>query len=194
MKVYFNSVVVLVVVIFMSTTVVHAAPTERALINLALSGWVAARMGVAPALAMAVVWQESRGKDNARSKVGARGLFQVMPTTGREIGVYESALLDHAPIAAVAGIGYLRDRLKQYDQDQHLALAAYNAGPGRVNQWLKRFGDPRRGIINHARWTAKIPFAETRNYVRQVLKLTAAIQQCPPAQLLKICLQKTLLK
>ena len=89
---------------------------------------LAARFDLSPALLEAVVWQESRWRANAVSPVGARGLAQLMPGTAREMGVDASD-----PYANLeGGARYLREQLDRFDGDLEKALAAYNAGPGRV--------------------------------------------------------------
>ena len=89
---------------------------------------LAARFDLSPALLEAVVWQESRWRANALSPVGARGLAQLMPGTAREMGVNPDD-----PFANLeGGARYLRQQLDRFDGDVEKALAAYNAGPGRV--------------------------------------------------------------
>lgn len=103
---------------------------------------------ISPALLEALVWQESRWRHNARSPVGAIGLAQLMPGTARDLGVNP---LD--PAANLAGAArYLRQQLDRFGGDVERALAAYNAGPGRV---LRAGGIPR--------------ITETQNYVRSVV-------------------------
>src|SRR5688500_1755689 len=89
---------------------------------------LAARFDLSPALLEAVVWQESRWRADAVSPVGARGLAQLMPGTAREMGVNPDD-----PFANLeGGARYLRQQLDRFDGDVEKALAAYNAGPGRV--------------------------------------------------------------
>ena len=89
---------------------------------------LAARFDLSAALLEAVVWQESRWRANAVSPVGARGLAQLMPGTAREMGVDPND-----PFANLeGGARYLRQQLDRFDGDVEKALAAYNAGPGRV--------------------------------------------------------------
>ena len=91
---------------------------------------LAARFDLSPALIEALVWQESRWRENAVSPVGARGLAQLMPGTARELGVNPDD-----PLANLeGGARYLRQQLDRFDGDLEKALAAYNAGPGRVEK------------------------------------------------------------
>lgn len=91
---------------------------------------LAARFDLSPALIEALVWQESRWRANARSPVGARGLAQLMPGTARYLGVDPDD-----PFANLeGGARYLREQLDRFDGDVEKALAAYNAGPGRVER------------------------------------------------------------
>ena len=97
---------------------------------------LAARFDLSPALIEALVWQESRWRTNAVSPVGARGLAQLMPGTARELGVNADD-----PFANLeGGARYLRAQLDRFDGDVEKALAAYNAGPGRV---IRSGGIPR---------------------------------------------------
>ncbi|MGB1077275.1 MAG: transglycosylase SLT domain-containing protein, partial [Bdellovibrionales bacterium] len=63
---------------------------------------------------------------------------------------------------------YLNSLMTQYDGSLVLSAAAYNAGPGRVKNWIGMFGDPRAGGIDPLDWVELIPFSETRNYVQRV--------------------------
>jgi soluble lytic murein transglycosylase-like protein len=89
---------------------------------------LAARFDLSPALLEALVWQESRWRAQAVSPAGARGLAQLMPGTARAMGVDPDD-----PFANLeGGARYLREQLDRFDGDLEKALAAYNAGPGRV--------------------------------------------------------------
>ena len=99
---------------------------------------LAARFDLSPSLIEALVWQESRWRADARSPVGARGLAQLMPGTARDLGVNPDD-----PFANLeGGARYLREQLDRFDGDLEKALAAYNAGPGRV---IRANGVPRIG-------------------------------------------------
>ena len=109
---------------------------------------LSARFDVSPSLIEALVWQESRWNARAVSPVGARGLAQLMPGTARDLGVNPDD-----PFANLeGGARYLRMQLDRFDGDVEKALAAYNAGPGRV---------ARAGGIPRIR--------ETQNYVAAIM-------------------------
>jgi soluble lytic murein transglycosylase-like protein len=91
---------------------------------------LAAKYDLSPALLEAVVWQESRWRHDAVSPAGARGLAQLMPETARELGVNPDD--PHANLEG--GARYLRQQLDSFGGNLEKALAAYNAGPGRVRQ------------------------------------------------------------
>jgi soluble lytic murein transglycosylase-like protein len=89
---------------------------------------LAHRFDLSPTLLEAVVWQESRWRADAVSPAGARGLAQLMPGTARDLGVNPDD-----PFANLeGGARYLRQQMDRFDGDLERALAAYNAGPGRV--------------------------------------------------------------
>jgi soluble lytic murein transglycosylase-like protein len=103
---------------------------------------LAARFDLSPALIEALVWQESRWQAHARSPVGAQGLAQLMPGTARYLGVDP-----RDPFANLeGGARYLREQLDRFDGNLEKALAAYNAGPGRV---LAANGIPRIRETQH---------------------------------------------
>ena len=126
--------------------------------------------------AMAVARQELEFDATAASSAGARGLMQLMPATAQRMaelaGVpYQPAKLTTDPVYnARLGTEYLARMLDRYDGSYVLATAAYNAGPGRVDDWLESVGDPRTTEIDAVTWIESIPFTETRNYVMRVLE------------------------
>lgn len=109
----------------------------------------AQKYGVDPALVAAVVETESKFRPHARSRVGARGLMQLMPRTGRWLG---ASNLNDPNQNLDAGVKYLKYLSQRFDGDLKNTIAAYNAGEGNV----KRYG----GVP---------PFHETRSYVKKVM-------------------------
>lgn len=128
------------------------------------------------ALVYAVIHRESMFDTAAVSPAGARGLMQLMPATAqylsRRNGVRytKRKLIDDPAYNISLGHQYLQHTLDQYGNFLPLALAAYNAGPTRVREWVKMFGDPRRENIDAIDWIEHIPNYETRNYVQRVLE------------------------
>jgi soluble lytic murein transglycosylase len=123
----------------------------------------------------AITRQESQFQADAISKVGARGLMQLMPATAQEtaakMGVeYSKSRLTSDPAYnALLGSTYLAAQLEKYEGSLVLAAAAYNAGGGNANKWIALFGDPRSEDIDPVVWVELIPFQETRKYVQRVL-------------------------
>jgi soluble lytic murein transglycosylase len=128
------------------------------------------------ALALAVTRQESAFYSGAVSPSGALGLMQLMPATAREVagktGVpfVQSKLTSDPAYNVSLGTQYLGDMLRKFGGSYELALAAYNAGPGRVTRWLDSIGDPRAGKIDMVDWIEMIPVRETRNYVQRIME------------------------
>ena len=134
----------------------------------------------------AITRQESQFAQNAISHAGARGLMQLMPGTAQEqagkLGMqYMSASLISDPSYNIRlGDGYFARMLNYYGGSYPLAVAAYNAGPGNVNKWIARNGDPRNGSRNWVEWIEQIPIFETRNYVQRVIENAVVYQRMNP--------------
>jgi soluble lytic murein transglycosylase-like protein len=113
----------------------------------------AAKERLEPALLRAIIKVESNFNHKAVSRVGAKGLMQIMPATAKDLG--KKKALDHRNPRAniLAGAKYIRSMINQFQGDLKLALAAYNAGPNAV---IKHKGVP--------------PYKETQGYVWKVLQ------------------------
>ena len=127
----------------------------------------AAEFHLDPYLVCGVIFTESAFRPEAKSNVGALGLMQLMPATGLEEatlleieGVNEERLTEPS-LNIRLGCNYLRKLLDEFGTES-VALAAYNAGPGRVRQWLKEYGTKEDGSILY------IPYPETSKYVGRV--------------------------
>lgn len=123
--------------------------------------------GLKPSLVAAVVLHESEFAHDAHSAAGARGLMQLMPTTAswmanlqgyRQVGLAD---LEDPAVSLYLGCAYLRHLRERFHGNLVATLAAYNAGPGQVEEWQERPESLEVG---------RIPFPETRHYVRQVLR------------------------
>jgi soluble lytic murein transglycosylase len=126
--------------------------------------------GIDPDLAEALLRVESRGDARARSSVGALGLMQLMPATAREIAEEEGIEIEDDEdildphVNARLGLTYLRRLLVMFDQDEWLAVAAYNAGPSRVTAWRNEHPDlGSRALLREA------AFDETKAHVTKVM-------------------------
>lgn len=128
------------------------------------------------ALILAIMKQESEFYIKAKSRVGALGLMQIMPSTGKytskilNTNYNKNKLIENPNYNIMIGSKYFSELLKQFDNSIVLAIASYNAGPSNVKKWIKNFGDPRINKITYINWIESIPFAETRNYVQRVLE------------------------
>ena len=124
----------------------------------------------------AIARQESEFDEDRISHAGARGLMQLMPGTAREqsgmLGMsYNYGGLTGDPQYNVRlGDAYFARMMDYYGGSYPLAVAAYNAGPGNVNKWLRANGDPRNGSVDWLRWIEEIPIFETKNYVQRVIE------------------------
>jgi soluble lytic murein transglycosylase len=129
----------------------------------------AQREGVDPALVAALILQESSFDPAALSRAGARGLMQVMPGTGRRIARdkgqrFRRAALHDPETSLDFGTHYLRQMSERFSGAVEKVLAAYNAGPERVEAWTAL-----RGELPPEEFIESIPFSETRGYVTIVL-------------------------
>ncbi|MDR3195391.1 MAG: lytic transglycosylase domain-containing protein [Endomicrobium sp.] len=126
------------------------------------------KFGVDALLVRSVIKRESDLNPEAVSNKGAVGLMQIMPKTAREVAVelsvsdYSSDKLKDPQINIMFGAYYLRKLLDYYNNNLILALAAYNAGIGNVDMWLREIPDL---SVN----AEKMPFNETKNYVKSVM-------------------------
>ncbi len=124
----------------------------------------------------AITRQESQFDRAAMSRVGARGLMQLMPGTARQTApsagvTYDLGRLTSQPQDNIRlGSTYFGQLMTQFNGSYILAVAAYNAGPGNVNKWLRANGDPRLPGVDPLDWIEAIPLTETRGYVQRVLE------------------------
>lgn len=133
--------------------------------------------------------QESEFDRSRVSHAGARGIMQLMPGTAREqagkLGMQYLAanLIDSPSYNIQLGDSYFTRMLNYYGGSYPLAIGAYNAGPGRVNEWLRLNGDPRTGAIDYVTWVEKIPANfETRYYIMRVLGNAVTYSHMYPEQ------------
>ena len=102
--------------------------------------------------------------------------MQIKPSTAREVAGNVGLsgdirnLLRNRETNVLMGAAYLSERLEEFSGSYVLAIAAYNAGPRRVTEWLAEIGDPRDPHVDPINWIEQIPFGETRNYVMRVLE------------------------
>lgn len=127
-------------------------------------------------LLLALIRQESEFEPDVVSPAGARGLMQLMPYTARRVAKTLRLRYDRRRLTSDLdynvrlGTTYLAGLIDQYNGSYVLSLAAYNAGPQNVRNWVRRFGDPGQGTVDIVDWIESIPFGETRNYVQRILE------------------------
>ncbi|WP_339390184.1 lytic transglycosylase domain-containing protein [Erythrobacter sp. EC-HK427] len=133
----------------------------------------------------AIARQESQFAENAISHAGARGLMQFMPATAQEesrranMSYSPSRLLTDSEYSMQLGSNHIERLIAQYNGSYPLAIAAYNAGPGNVNRWLRENGDP-RVTGDWLRWIEEIGFFETKNYVHRVVENAVVYEHLYP--------------
>ena len=130
--------------------------------------------GVPRPLELSIARRESEFNPGVTSGVGAMGLMQLMPGTAKDMAkrlniAYEPGKL-HDGFAYNTRLGseYLAYLIEKFGQNPVLIAVGYNAGPGRVTQWIERYGDPRSANVDVVDWIESIPFDETQTYVMRV--------------------------
>ncbi len=152
---------------------------EVAVPSIAQSRWV---------MVHAISRQESQFDTQAMSRVGARGLMQLMPGTARDTAgklgqPYDLGRLTSDPQYNVTlGSFFFSNLLDSFGGNHVLAVAAYNAGPGNVRKWLAQNGDPRMPGVDVIDWIEAIPFSETRGYVQRVLENAVVYDALNPSR------------
>ncbi len=132
------------------------------------------RHGVDPNLVRGLILQESYFDPRAKSRVGATGLMQIMPPTGKELArklriPFGESRLDNPEVNVQLGTRHLRGLIDMFNGNPYLAVASYNAGQGNVLKWRRAAkGKPVDELLE------SIPFPETRNYVKRVTMLRSA--------------------
>jgi soluble lytic murein transglycosylase len=133
--------------------------------------------GAGKALAYAIARQESAFNSQAVSPANAKGLLQLLPSTARRVAskykmaYAEEKLTEDPAFNATLGSHYLGEQIDTFNGSLIMTFAAYNAGPNRIGQWIKRYGDPRgKSIETAVDWVESIPFTETRDYVQRVME------------------------
>ncbi len=124
----------------------------------------------------AIARQESAFDPRALSSAGAMGLMQMIPSTARHTAYQHGLAFDPSRMIAEPsfnaqlGAAHLGILLGEYKGAYLLTFAAYNAGGGRVKQWMDAYGDPRKPGVDPIDWVERIPITETRNYVQRVME------------------------
>jgi soluble lytic murein transglycosylase len=166
-----------------------ARRSDRDGVTLVQAGWpvsaaaaAEADLGPEQALVLALIRQESGFIHDVVSSAGARGLMQLLPTTAAKVAraikvAFTPKKLDDPRFNVRIGSTYLNDLLSDFQGSYILALAAYNAGPGRARRWIRENGDPRDGSVDVIDWIEMIPFSETRNYVQRVMESVAVYRR-----------------
>ena len=128
------------------------------------------------AVLFAIIRQESMFNPADWSAAQAMGLMQVTPSAGQDTCKRFSCKYDvkrlknDSPYNLQLGAAELAGLFQDYRGNYILTFAAYNAGRGRVTEWIGRFGDPRDPKVDPVDWVERIPFSETRNYVQRIME------------------------
>jgi soluble lytic murein transglycosylase len=152
----------------------NVVATSAAYPTIELPETVRAQGRIEPALVLAIIRQESEFDISAISHANAHGLMQLVPSTAQAqarregISYDRSALTTDPQYNMTLGSAHLADLVSSFNGSYVLAIAAYNAGSHRAQEWIGDFGDPRSPSVDVVDWVELIPFSETRNYVQRV--------------------------
>jgi soluble lytic murein transglycosylase len=131
---------------------------------------------VEPAVVYSIARQESAFNPRDVSSANALGFMQVTPDAGRYVAKkfnvpFDQKRLLHDNVYNMQiGAAELGDDIAAYNGSYIMAFAGYNAGRGRVKEWVERYGDPRDPNVDPVDWVERIPFSETRNYVQRIIE------------------------
>jgi soluble lytic murein transglycosylase len=131
---------------------------------------------VEPAVVYSIARQESAFNPRDVSSANALGFMQVTPDVGRYVAKkfnvpFDQKRLLHDNVYNMQiGAAELGDDIAAYNGSYIMAFAGYNAGRGRVKEWVERYGDPRDPSVDPVDWVERIPFSETRNYVQRIIE------------------------
>ena len=131
---------------------------------------------IEPAVLYSIARQESGFNPKVVSTANALGLMQVTPEAARYVtGKFkapfdQSRLLKDTVYNTQVGAAELGDVLRDYRGSYIMAFCGYNAGRGRVKEWIAKYGDPREPKVDPIDWVERIPISETRNYVQRVME------------------------
>ncbi|MBS0184749.1 MAG: lytic transglycosylase domain-containing protein [Proteobacteria bacterium] len=137
------------------------------------------------AFALSIIRKESSFNEGLVSSKGATGLMQIKPETAQDLisknklnfsGDMDRCLKDPKKNLKL-GCTYLDNLFELFDGSLYLVAAAYNAGPGTLEKWLERYGDPREKGSDIVAWIESLPYGETRNYIHRVIEATRVYQE-----------------
>ena len=144
--------------------------------TIGMPGYKAIGPAVDTSVVYAIARQESTFNQRTISSAKAMGLMQVTPAAGRYVAKkfnvkFDAKRLQSDPVYNVQlGAAELGDLLADFRGSYVLAFVGYNAGRGRIRDWVARYGDPRDPKVDPIDWVERIPFSETRNYVQRVME------------------------
>lgn len=126
-------------------------------------------------LVLAIIRAESSFKQGSVSSSGAKGMMQLMDDTAVQTGDLAGVRIDLRQVATnshynvAVGSKHVGDLMQGYNGNVLLMASAYNAGGGKADEWIARFGDPRTGAVDPVDWIELVPYLETREYIKKIV-------------------------